>query len=78
MADPKQDVCRNLAEQIWGAMAESEVGDNAVDTIEAAIRIYTIVPEIVRMLEVVEQKYPDTWTGLQIGKLLAKAEGKKP
>lgn len=43
--------CRKLAEQIWDAMTDAEVGDNAVATIADAIRNHTAYPDVLGALE---------------------------
>ena len=82
MTDTKQDPCRVMAEKIWDTMTDSEVGDNAVETIAEAIRNHTIVPEMVEILKGAQSalygskidKADCLW---EIERLLAKA-GRKP
>lgn len=76
MTDQPQDVCRLIAEQIWEAIPAYEDSlhkEEEIKDFEKALSNHTIVPEMVRMLEVVEQQWPDSVTGRQVHKLLAKA-----
>jgi len=76
MADPRPDVCRVMAESLWEHVFMT-AGEDAIDSIADAIRNHTIVPEMVRFLEVAGLRVDDKVLAIQISRCLAKAKGRK-
>lgn len=89
MTDPKPNVCRIIAEQIYYSYPHFRTWfpehkkEEIIRELTNAIRDHTVVPEMVSMLEVVEHELSQplsgkTVLGSQIYKLLRKARGRKP
>lgn len=51
MTDPKPDVCRVMAEQMFDQLDAVPVGDETPELLETLIRTHTIVPEMVELIE---------------------------